>query len=321
MQPNMSLAAADVSEQPNDGAAPEAAPEGSRPGLVAPMRRGRSSMFVGEIVVDLGYADRESVDEAVAESRNTGRNTGTVLVERGILSPYQLARVIAERFGVDFVDLGDFTVDHSAASLISPDTARRYEAVPIAFADENTLLLATPDPANVLALDDIAMMTALEVRPVVASREELAALIARLGRLGEVMDATEDDEASLSVGDVRDEVDEAPIVKLVHSIIAEAAELGASDVHFAPNSGELAVQYRIDGGAVGHLGHPREDGARRRLAREDHGQPRHRRTAPAAGRPHDAGDRRPPDRHARRRRCRSSAASPSCCASWTTAAA
>ena len=92
----------------------------------------------------------------------------------------------------------------------------------------------------------------------------------------------------------------APIVKLVHSIIAEAVELGASDVHFAPNAGELAVQYRIDGVLVGHLGHPREDGARRRLAREDHGQPRHRRAAPAAGRPHDARDRRPHDRRARR---------------------
>ena len=245
MQPNMSLAtAADVSLEPDR---PVDAPQSSRPGLIPPVRRGRSSMFVGEIVVDLGYADRDAVDAAVAESRSTGRNTGTVLVERGTLSPYQLARVIAERFGVDFVDLGEFTVDHSAASLISPDTARRYEAVPIAFADENTLLLATPDPANVLALDDIAMMTALEVRPVVASREELGALIARLGRLGEVMEAGDEDDHAIAVSDVRDEADDAPIVKLVHSIIAEAVELGASDVHFAPNAGELAVQYRIDG--------------------------------------------------------------------------
>ncbi len=253
MQPNMSLATADLSEQPERG---HDAPEGSRPGLIPPVRRGRSSMFIGEIVVDLGYADREAVDAAVAESRTNGRNTGTVLVERGTLSPYQLARVIAERFGVDFVDLGDFTVDHSAASLISPDTARRYEAVPIAFADEGTLLLATPDPANVLALDDIAMMTALEVRPVVASREELGALIARLGRLGDLTEAGDEDEGSLAVGDVRDEADDAPIVKLVHSIIAEAVELGASDVHFAPNAGELAVQYRIDGVLAGTSGIP-----------------------------------------------------------------
>ena len=213
-------------------------------------------MFIGEIVVELGYADREAVDAAVAESRVSGRNTGTVLVELGTLSSYQLARVIAERFGVDFVDLGEFTVDHSAASLISPDTARRYEAVPIAFADENTLLLATPDPANVLALDDIAMMTALEVRPVVASREELSALIARLGRLGDVMDASDGEDESLIVSDMRDEGEEAPIVKLVHSIIAEATELGASDIHFAPSAGELTVQYRVDGVLAGSSGIP-----------------------------------------------------------------
>ena len=177
-----------------------------------------------------------------------------MLVERGVLSPYQLARVIAERFGVDFVDLGEFTVDHAAASLITPETARRYECVPIAYADERTLLLATPDPANVLAIDDIAMMTALDVRAVVASREELGALIARLGRLGDVMDAGEDE--IVGAVEIHEEADDAPIVKLVHSIIAEAVELGASDVHFAPVAGELSVQYRIDGVLAASQGIP-----------------------------------------------------------------
>ena len=127
--------------------------------------------------------------------------------------------------------------------------------MPIAYADERTLLLATPDPANVLAIDDIAMMTALDVRAVVASREELGALIARLGRLGDVMDAGEYEE-SLADVDIREEADDAPIVKLVHSIIAEAVELGASDVHFAPVAGELCVQYRIDGVLAGSQGIP-----------------------------------------------------------------
>jgi type IV pilus assembly protein PilB len=251
MQPNMSLAAQVPAEDP----AVDAPAESTRPGIIAPLKRGRSSRFVGEIVVDLGYADRESVDEAIIEARNSGRNTGGVLVERGILSPYQLARVIAERFGVDFVDLGEFTVDQAAASLITPETARRYECVPIAYADERTLLLATPDPANVLAIDDISMMTALDVRAVVAPRDELGALIARLGRLGDVMEAGEVEE-SLAVTDVREEAEDAPIVKLVHSIIAEAVELGASDVHFAPVAGELAVQYRIDGVLAGSQGIP-----------------------------------------------------------------
>ncbi len=252
MQPNMSLAAAVPAEAP----VPEEAPAPARPGLFPPARRGRSSRFIGEIVVDLGFADRETVDAAVAESRSSGRNTGTVLVDRGVLSPYQLARVIAERFGVDFVDLSEFAVDHAAASLISPDTARRYEVVPIGFADDQTLLLATPDPANVLAIDDISMMTALDVQPVVASREELGALIARLGRLGDVLESQDVEEEAFSVSEMHDETDEAPIVKLVHSIIAEAVELGASDVHFAPSAGELTVQYRIDGVLAASSGIP-----------------------------------------------------------------
>jgi type IV pilus assembly protein PilB len=253
MQPNISLAA----EEPTDTPIAEGPIDDARPGLIAPVKRGRSSRFIGEIVIDLGYGDREAVDAAIVEARASGRNTGSVLVERGVLSPYQLARVIAERFGVDFVDLGEFTVDHAAASLITPETARRYECVPIAYADERTLLLATPDPANVLAIDDIAMMTALDVRAVVASREELGALIARLGRLGDVMDAGEGDEGFGATNvEIHEEADDAPIVKLVHSIIAEAVELGASDVHFAPVAGELSVQYRIDGVLAASQGIP-----------------------------------------------------------------
>ena len=109
-----------------------------------------------------------------------------------------------------------------------------------------------------LAIDDIAMMTALDVRPVVASREELGALIARLGRLGERHGRDRRRATSRrAVADVRDEAEDGPIVKLVHSIIAEAVELGASDVHFAPISGELAVQYRIDGVLAEPSRHPR----------------------------------------------------------------
>ena len=314
MQPNISLAAEVPADTPiEDG------PENARPGLIAPLKRGRSSRFIGEIVIDLGYADRDAVDAAIVEARANGRNTGSVLVERGVLSPYQLARVIAERFGVDFVDLGEFTVDHAAASLITPETARRYECVPIAYADERTLLLATPDPANVLAIDDIAMMTALDVRAVVASREELGALIARLGRLGDVMDAGE--EEVLGAVEIHEEADDAPIVKLVHSIIAEAVELGASDVHFAPVAGELSVQYRIDGVLAASQGIPARmaRGVVSRLkimANLDIAERRQ-----PAGRPHDARDRRPHGRRPRRRRCRSSAASPSCSASSTTTAA
>src|SRR6266498_1546789 len=149
------------------------APGQQIPGLSAPTSRGRSSRFIGDIVVDLGYASRESVEAAIAESRANGRRTGEVLVERGVLTPDQLARVVAERFGVDHLDLGVFKVDMSAANLLPSSAAKRYGAVPVRFMDERTLLVAMIDPGNVLAVDDISLMSGYDVRAAVAPEEDI----------------------------------------------------------------------------------------------------------------------------------------------------
>src|SRR5919202_6843021 len=156
------------------------------PGLTPPSSRGRSSQQIGDIVVGFGYAGRESVELAIAESRASGRRTGEVLVDRGVLTPDQLARVIAERFGVDHVDLNAFRVDMSAANLLPSSAAKRYSAVPVGFVDERTLLLAMVDPGNVLAIDDISLMTGHDVRPAVAAQEDVNALIARLNQIDDM---------------------------------------------------------------------------------------------------------------------------------------
>ena len=97
-----------------------------------------------------------------------------VLVQAGALSQDALARAIAERNGLDHLDLTVLHVDMGAANLISSAAAKRYEAVPVQFIGDRALLVAMADPANVLAVDDIALMTGYEVRPAVASREDIA---------------------------------------------------------------------------------------------------------------------------------------------------
>ena len=216
-------------------------------GIVPSGRRNGASRLIGEIVVDLGLATREDVELAVQQARTEGRSTGDMLVARGTLTSDELARVLAERFSVDYVDLGVFSVDMNAAHLIASDAARRYEAVPIGYLDERTLLLATADPGNIVAFDDITMKTGLDVRPVVASREDLAVLVAKLSRLDDVAEATGEVEEEVTAVDLRDADDEAPIIKLVHAIIAEAIDLGASDIHVAPEGDGMQIYYRIDG--------------------------------------------------------------------------
>ena len=230
--------------------ADEYAPERVPAGLHPPRRSGRSTRMIGEVAVDLGFADRETVELAVKSARAQGRWTGLVLVEQGALRHDQLARVVAERFGLDYVDLGIYDVDMGAVTLLSVEAAKRYHAVPIGFGEAGELLLAMADPTNVLTIDDVGMMTGRRVRPVVASMEDLNLLLTRLVRLDESIEGIVEDQAEVEPqAEVQLEQVEsdAPIIKLVHSIIAQAVQEGASDIHLNPEDGDAHVLFRVDG--------------------------------------------------------------------------
>src|ERR671935_1208528 len=218
-------------------------------GITPPSRRGGSGRPLADVVVELGFMEREQVDAAIAAARSHGQTPARMLLESGALTADQLARATAERFGLDHLDLNVFKVDMGAANLVNPTAAKRYDAVPVAFADDRTLIVAMADPANVLAVDDIAIMTGLEVRPAVASREDIAALIGRLNRLDDaVAEAVEEVETETDeITDLHESAEDAPVIKLVHSIIAQAVQQGASDIHFEPDGKEMRVRFRIDG--------------------------------------------------------------------------
>ncbi|HWX97710.1 MAG TPA: GspE/PulE family protein [Solirubrobacteraceae bacterium] len=233
-----------------DGAAEESVTDSAVSGLYPPHRPGRSPRMIGEVAVDLGFADRLAVEEAVAVARAQGRPTGLVLVELGVLRHDQLARVVAERFGLDFVDLSIFDLDMGAVSLLSAETAKRYQAVPVGFGEDGSLLLAMANPTNVLTIDDVAMMTGRRVRAAAASVEDLNLLLTRLTQMDESIEDLVDEETEDGPdgGLQIDEADsDAPIIKLVHSIVGQAIQLGASDIHVNPEEGDTRVLFRVDG--------------------------------------------------------------------------
>ena len=220
-------------------------------GLVPASGQIDSQRRLGDVIVELGFADRESVEAAIAEAKATGRRVGQTLVERGTVDTAELARALAERNGLDYVDLNQFEVDKGVANLITSVQARRYQAIPIAIVGERTLLTATSDPANLLALDDVAMATGYDVRLAVTSPEHLEGLIGQLSRLSdsvhEVEEATLVEEPGAEVIELMESAEQAPVVKLVHSVIADAVERGASDIHFDPRDGDMGVRFRVDG--------------------------------------------------------------------------
>ncbi|HEX3391863.1 MAG TPA: GspE/PulE family protein [Solirubrobacteraceae bacterium] len=204
--------------------------------------------LIGDVVVELGFASREKVEEVVEVARAQRKPTGQVLVEQGILRHDQLARVVAERYGLDYVDLSVYELDMGAVNLIEMEAIRRYQAVPVGFLEDGTLLLAMADPTNVLTVDDVAMLTGCKVRAASASIEDVNILITRLSRVEQSVEAISDQEAEPEPELMVDEADtDAPVIKLVHSIVAEAIDQGASDIHVDPGEEDIRVLFRVDG--------------------------------------------------------------------------
>src|ERR687898_892173 len=129
------------------------------PGLTPPAKRTGVKRRIGDVIVQLGFAERELVESVVEDGRRNGMPLGQALIEAGIVNSGQLAQALAERNGLEYVDLNVFDVDKGAASLPDEEKARRYRTIPIAFMAEHTLLVATAHPANLLALDDITTAT------------------------------------------------------------------------------------------------------------------------------------------------------------------
>ena len=225
---------------------------GGTPGLTPPVVRGRSSGFVTDVLVDLGYVPDDRARLAIEEARTAALPPEELLLQQGAVTADQLSRAVAERYGLEHVDLSVYQVDMAAANLIPVHTARRYRALPVGFADKGTLLVAMADPTNVLAVDDIQLATALDCRVAVAAEEDIEALIGRLNTLQSAVSeaAVEDEEAADELAEVSEmqvSAEDAPVIKLVYSILGQAVGEGASDVHFEPEEDEMRVRFRVDG--------------------------------------------------------------------------
>jgi type IV pilus assembly protein PilB len=205
---------------------------------------------LGDILLEGGLVSSGQLEAAYEEQERVGRALGRVLIEQGVLTESQLVAALATQIGLRFVDLSEFAVDGSAVGRVPGPVCRRHSAIPIGFED-GRLLVAMADPANVFAVDDIRSLTGMDVKPVVATRADVAAAIDRYYRadsdlddLTSALDAT-DEEDDLSK--VKEIVEDAPIVKYVNLLITQAIQDRASDIHLEPTESDLRVRFRIDG--------------------------------------------------------------------------
>jgi len=210
-----------------------------------------SKLRLGDILKDMDLVTEAQIESALARQKETHKRLGQLLIDDGALTELDLARALAAKFGVSFLDLSETTFDAAATSYIDEKLARRYGAASVRFLDDNTLLVAMVDPQNLLALQDLEIITGFTIQPAIASEEDVYTAIAKIYR-----DRPDIDESAAGgaagtpeeeIADIRDATEEAPIIKLVNSIIAQSVDDSASDIHFEPQAKELMIRFRIDG--------------------------------------------------------------------------
>jgi type IV pilus assembly protein PilB len=217
-------------------------------------QRKLSGKRTGEILVDLGILQPEQVNAALAEQLVSQLRIGEILLAKGWVTKAQLMEALGLRLGVKYLDLAVTRVDPGTADLISEKDARRYAAVPVSFVDEHTLLVAMADPSNIVAIDDLRILTGFDIEPAIASAEDINTVLSNLRRdegIAEDMDTragpAEEEASASELRDIREQVDAAPVVKLVNGIIARAVDESASDIHFEPQAKDLLIRFRHDG--------------------------------------------------------------------------
>jgi type IV pilus assembly protein PilB len=226
--------------------------EDAEPADTAPPESRDPSDLIAELIAETGILPPDKLEEVRA--RALGGSFSQALIDEGLANSLGVARMLAEQYHLPLVDLAERGIDGEAAKVIPLPVLERVGAIPFAV-DRGTLQIAITDPHNVRGLDELRLATRHPVDIHVAAKTDVLAEIRRLSRASEALNAVliEDAVAEAAADDesddleVDDGISDAPLVRLVNSIIFQAAEDGASDIHFEPQEGALVVRYRVDG--------------------------------------------------------------------------
>ena len=209
-----------------------------------------------EILAENMHVPQGRVQEVLALLAETDKNEQEIILERGIVSEDRLAEAIATKYDIPMVVLNGLSIPESIQSLVEISVLRKYRVMPFEFAADgsNTLYVATADPMNINALDDISIVTGMHVEPYVSTSSDIMSAIDRYYGRSETMSVAEqyakereknaqNDEAER----MEAEINSSPIVVIVNSMIEQAARQRASDIHVEPMEDAVRVRYRIDG--------------------------------------------------------------------------
>lgn len=208
---------------------------------------------LGDLLVETGIITQDQLKNALEIQKDTNKKIGEVLVEEGLLDEKQITEVLEFQLGIPHMDLEKTYIPPELPRVISEKLARRHVLIPVKQSG-NTLTVAMEDPLNIFAVDDVKIATNMQVEPVIATRDDILTAIGlyyekesaekALEEFDEAYDSdffNEFDEETLA------NVENAPVVKLLNSIIKQAIKMKASDIHIEPLERVLRVRFRVDG--------------------------------------------------------------------------
>ncbi len=216
---------------------------------------------LGQILLNNNLITEDQLIKAIEQQKKDGGRIGSNLIKLGFLTEDSLVEFLSKQYGVPAVTLSDAEIDPSIIKFVPYDVANKYQIFPVS-KNGASLKIAMIDPSNVFAIDDVKFMTGYNVQPVVAAESSIREAISKhYEQTDDIQSAVDDmasfDDSSLdliqekeedeNVDDLQNAGEDAPVVKLVNLILAEAISRGASDIHVEPYEKELRIRYRVDG--------------------------------------------------------------------------
>ncbi|MDD3024897.1 MAG: ATPase, T2SS/T4P/T4SS family, partial [Syntrophomonadaceae bacterium] len=220
---------------------------------------------IGEILSDMGLISKEQLQSALQEQKKSGEKLGLILVNKGIISENQLLEILGMILGVPYIKLGDINIEPELIKLLPAQLIRFYKILPIA-RNSKVLTLAMADPFDQRAIDDVRMASGLDVVPVLTSEKEIDIAIHQnlafridpdIDRIIEELIAENKIAAQARKNLQFLKLDEeAPIIRMVNSILIQAVQACCSDIHIEPQQEEVRIRFRLDGGLYQALNLP-----------------------------------------------------------------
>ncbi len=215
----------------------------------------RSIKRIGELLMEFEYINREQFEEALEKQQeDSEKRIGELLVELGYINEQQLVEALEYQLGIPHANLNEYYLDPDLAHHIPENIARRHLAVPIEVEDE-ILKVAMFDPTDLIAIDDIERVSEYNVKPMIASRKQINNALEwiysddtiDISKVLEEFEGDGEQDDDYAEDNLREMVEEAPIVRLANTIISRAYQQGASDIHIEPEEEYTRIRYRVDG--------------------------------------------------------------------------